>query len=716
MDRMTALHHIRAGGTSLIVDSADGRAAIAYWGPDLGMLDHEELEAIAEATSPHKAAARLDEPRRVELVPTSATGWFGLPGVQGSRLDGTGFSHVFLVTDTDAAPDRIALTLRDALSGLALRAEYAIDAAGLIRAVLAMTNEGEDHFRVDALSVALPLPGTAQEILQTTGRHLKERTPERHALTHGRHVRESRRGRPGLDATLFVAAGEAGFGFESGRACAAHLAWSGNGHITIDRMPARGSVLLAGEVLESGEVVLAPGETYVTPEVYVSWGDGLNAVSRRFHDHLRARPTHPRRARPITLNTWEAVYFAQTPGTLMELADAAASLGVERYVVDDGWFLGRRNDRRGLGDWHVDPDVWPDRGLHSLADRVRAHGMELGLWFEPEMANPDSEVVRQHPEWVTRVPGRAPLTARHQVVLNLARSDVQDHLFERIDAIVREYGLAYLKWDHNRDVTDPADAESGRGTVHAATVGLYSLLARLKRAHPELEIESCASGGGRVDLGILRFTDRVWGSDAIDAVDRLGIQKYTGVVLPPELIGAHVGAATSHATGRTHVLDFRAAVAVFGHFGIEWDIRDLEDGDRERLAQWASFYREWRGLIHSGVMVHADLADPAADLRGVVAADGSTALFARTQVSTSVDSPPDRVRLPGLDPERRYDVRMAGPSASSFRREPVLAHGLSGLALAEVGMEWGPQRPETTAFLLARSLDDQDAAPRADWR
>jgi alpha-galactosidase len=310
-----------------------------------------------------------------------------------------------------------------------------------------------------------------------------------------------------------------------------------------------------------------------------------------------------------------------------------------------------------------------------------------------------------------QVPGRTPLTARHQVVLNLARSDVQDHLFERIDAIVREYGLAYLKWDHNRDVTDPADAESGRGTVHAATLGLYSLLAMLKRAHPELEIESCASGGGRADLGILRFTDRVWGSDAIDAVDRLGIQKYTGVVLPPELIGAHVGAATSHATGRTHVLDFRAAVAVLGHFGIEWDIRDLDDGDRERLARWASFYREWRGLIHSGTMIHADLPDPAADLRGVVATDGSTALFARTQVSTSVDSPPDRVRLPGLDPERRYEVRMAGPSASSFRREPVLARRLSGRALAEIGIEWSPQRPETTALLLARSLDDRDAAP-----
>ncbi len=703
---MTGLHHIRAGGTSLLADISDGRASILFWGPDLGELDEEELATIDGATRPQDATASLDEPRRIELVPTTATGWFGLPAIQGSRPDGTGFSHAFVVAEADAAADRISLVMRDAHAGLALRAELSIDAAGLVRSVLSVTNEGGDPFRVDTLSVALPLPRTAEEVLHTTGRHLKERTPQRHALTHGRHVRESRRGRPGLDGTLFVAAGEAGFGFESGRVCAAHLAWSGNGHITIDRVPSRGSVLFAGEVLDSGEVVLEPGETYRTPEVFVSWGDGLNAVSRRFHDHLRARESHPRRARPVTINTWEAVYFAQTPETLIELADAAAALGVERYVVDDGWFLGRRDDRRGLGDWHVDPDVWPDDGLHTLGERVRSHGMELGLWFEPEMANPDSDIVRQHPEWVMRVPGRTPLTARHQLALNLGRSDVQDHLFERVDALVREYGLAYLKWDHNRDLTDPADAESGRGAVHAATLGLYGLLARLKAAHPDLEIESCASGGGRVDLGILRYTDRVWASDANDAIDRLGIQKYTGVILTPELMGAHVGAATSHATGRTHELDFRAAVAVFGHFGIEWDIREIADDVRERLGEWVAFYREWRGLIHTGAVVHADLADPGADLRGVVSTDRSSALFARTQVATSVDSPPPRVHLPGLDPQRRYEVRIVGPSASSFGVAPLLARRLSGRGLAEIGLEWGPQLPETSVLLAVRALDD----------
>lgn len=708
---MNSVHHLRAGGTSLLIDVSDGRVSIPFWGPDLGGLDDAELAAIRESTRPHAATASLDEPRPIELVPTSATGWFGLPALAGARPDGTGFSHRFLVTQMDAAPDRAELVVRDEHAHLAVSARLAIDPSGLVRIALTLTNEGDDPFRVDAFSVALPLPGTAAEILHTTGRHLKERTPERHALTHGRHVRESRRGRPGLDGTLFVAAGEPGFGFESGRVCAAHLAWSGNGHITIDRVPARVPVLFAGEVLESGEVELAPGETYETPEVLVAWGDGLNAVTRRFHDHVRARPTHPRRARPITLNTWEAVYFDQTPETLIALADSAAALGVERFVIDDGWFQGRRDDHRGLGDWFVDPDVWPDDTLDALAGRVRSHGMELGLWFEPEMANPDSDVVRRHPEWVMRIPGRTPLTARHQVALNLARTDVQDHLFERIDALVREYRLAYLKWDHNRDVTDPADAESGRPTVHAATVGLYRLLGRIKAAHPDLEIESCASGGGRVDLGILRFTDRVWGSDANDAVDRLGIQKYTGVILPPELIGAHVGEATSHATGRTHGLDFRASVAVFGHFGIEWDIRELDDVVRDRLAEWTAFYREWRGLIHTGVMIHADLADPGADLRGVVSPDGSTALFARTQVSTSVDSPPQRVRLPGLDPKRRYEVSIVGPSASTLAAQPIIARRMSGQVLAEIGIEWGPQRPETCVLLAARALDADPGRP-----
>ena len=252
--------------------------------------------------------------------------------------------------------------------------------------------------------------------------------------------------------------------------------------------------------------MLSPGATYSAPTLLAAWSDaGLDGLSDRLHRHVRARASHPRSARPLTLNTWEAIYFDHDLARLTALADRAAEVGVERYVLDDGWFLGRRDDTSALGDWTVDPVVWLD-GLHPLVDHVRGLGLQFGLWVEPEMISLGSEVARAHPEWV--VPGRS---SRHQYVLDVANPSAFAYLLERLDALISEYALDALKWDHNRDALLVG--------AHAQTVAVYRLLDELRARHPGCEIESCASGGGRTDLGTLAHSDRIWANNCTDAVE-----------------------------------------------------------------------------------------------------------------------------------------------------------------------------------------------------
>ncbi len=393
----------------------------------------------------------------------------------------------------------------------------------------------------------------------------------------------------------------------------------------------------------------------------------------------------------MVLNVWEAVYFDHRLPVLLELAEAAAGLGVERYVLDDGWFRGRRNDHAGLGDWYVDEDLWPD-GLTPLIDAVTGHGMEFGLWVEPEMINEDSDLARAHPDWIAgparrrapagtaaggpRPAGRLPERWRHQQVLDLVNPEAWQYIFDRLDALLRENSIAYLKWDQNRDLTEMGHA--GRPSVHAQTRAVYRLLDELRKAHPGVEIESCSSGGARVDLGILEHTDRIWASDCNDALERQTIQRWTGMVVPPELVGSHIGPTTSHTTARTHDLSFRAITAMFGHFGLEWDVRNLADSERAELAGAIALFKEYRPLLHSGRMVRADEPDPSLRLHGVVSHDGGEALFALVSMATSFAEVPGRIGLPGLLPDAVYRVEAVYPA--SRRRPGVPAGGAPGVA------------------------------------
>ncbi|ABY21904.1 alpha-galactosidase [Renibacterium salmoninarum ATCC 33209] len=374
------------GGTSVVVECADARMPrIIYWGAAIdqnGPLATAELAALSLAGAPQRVSGGIDLPARLSLLPQESEGSQHLPGLQGHRAGRAAFPD-FRVQKFDVGKNHVAIQAVDSDAELLLDVELELTASGLLRQRLSVQNTGESRYEVIALNSTFPFPANATEILDTTGRHLKERSPQRRSLTVGAHVREGRRGRTGADGPLLLAAGTSGFGFNRGTVHAVHLAWSGNYRLSAERTVEADNFFSAAELLLPGEMTLAAGESYQTPWAVGAWGAGLDDLAARFHQDLRARPQHPKAPRPVTLNSWEAVYFDHDLERLKEIVAAATSVGIERFVLDDGWFGSRRDDTSGLGDWQVSTDVWPT-GLGPLVEAVRAAEMQFGLWFEPE--------------------------------------------------------------------------------------------------------------------------------------------------------------------------------------------------------------------------------------------------------------------------------------------------------------------------------------------
>lgn len=701
------IRHLQAGGVSVVLGCpVDRLPEVLYWGAALGDLGPEDLAAVAALGEP-LLENTTDLPVRLGVLPEHGAGWMGTPGLSGHR-GGQDWSPLFTAVRHDVEGDRLLVHAEDPLTRLALDYTLELLPSGLLRARATITNRAPEDYELQDLVVVLPLAPEAHEILDLAGRWAKERVPQRHRVTVGTYRREVRRGRTGADSPTVLSAGVPGFGFRDGENWGVHVAWSGNHQSFVERMTSGRTVIGGGELLLPGEVVLAEGESYTSPWLYGAYGRGLDDQAARFHRWLRSRPQHPASDRPVTLNVWEAVYFDHRLEPLLELAERAARVGVERYVLDDGWFRGRRDDSAGLGDWFEDPEVWPE-GLHPLVDRVRALGMQFGLWFEPEMVNPDSDLARNHPDWILQVNGRLPLEARRQQVLDLTVPEASAYLLDRISALVTDYGLEYLKWDHNRDLVDAGSAATGRPRVHDQTHAVYALLDELRRRHPGLEIESCSSGGARVDLGILERTDRVWASDCIDPLERQQILRWTAQLLPAELVGSHIGSAVSHTTGRASSLDFRAITAMFGHFGIEWDINGLDDGELAAVAGWVALHKRFRSLLHSGTTVRGDAALREVAVTGVVAADAAEALFSLSLLARPSTWPPGLVKLPGLDPDARYAITQVGGAQASGQpfTAPAWQGGdlvVGGRVLGSMGLQVPLLQPEQAVLVHLRAL------------
>jgi len=685
---------------------------LIHWGSDLGAVEPESLARLADAGRAI-APSSPDTPLSPSLLASPAEGFTGYPALLARRTGATAARLPLRIRRSGLTHDDATIAVELAAAddhGPLLRLTWraALSPEGVLTIAWDAHAEAPEGVDLHRLAAAVPVPARAAELLDFTGLWAGERRPQRGAVRDGLHLREQRRGRPGHDAPYLTVVGTTGFSFRSGEVWALHHAFSGNSTTGVEALPTGHRRLLAAELLEPGEVVIEPGARYTAPEVVLAWSDrGLDGLSERFHPFVRA--LSPSAHRPVVLNTWEAVYFDHDLDRLLPLVEAAADLGVERFVLDDGWFHGRTDDRRALGDWTVDPERWP-AGLHPLADAVVTRGMEFGLWVEPEMVNVDSDLYRAHPDWVLRpevATDVLPPEWRHQQVLDLVNDDAWQHVHDRLDALLRDNDIAYLKWDHNRDLTDAGHA--GRAAARRQTLAVYRLLDSLRARHPGVEIESCASGGARVDLGILARTDRVWASDCNDALERVGIQRWTQLLLPPELVGSHVGPPTSHTTGRTHVLCFRGAVALFGHLGIEWDIASASAEERAALTRLVATYKTHRALLHSGEVVHGDHPDPAAVVHGVVAADRSEALLSYVAVAASATELPSPARLPGLDPDRTYRVEPVDTGGRPVTVEIAAPAWLrdggvtaSGQALGEVGLPMPVLAPEQALVLHVR--------------
>jgi alpha-galactosidase len=698
---MSEVVHLHRDGVSVVVELSDPVPRLLHWGEELDDGDAAALPATADGGVLNSS---IDQPRRFTVWPTEAEGWAGVPAHEGHaggvattpRPHGAGV----WVADSGHA---VTLNLRDAVSDLHIVLTYRLEVGGILAVTPTMRRTAAGLYDLASVQALLPVPSRATELLDFTGKWCRERAPQRRPLGFGSYVRDSRRGRPGHDSPYLMTLGTPGFGFRSGEVWAVHVAWSGNQRYLAERLPegagGHGAVLGGGELLRAGEIRLDADDAYTGPTTYFGYSaEGLDGLADRFHRMIRSRPVHPRKPRPLLVNTWEAVYYHHDLQRLSRLAETAAAIGVEQLVLDDGWFSGRRDDTAGLGDWTVDEAIWPD-GLAPLIDTVHGLGMRFGLWVEPEMVNTDSDLARQHPDWILAPSAGLGPAARHQYVLDLSNEQAWQHVFKRIDRLVTQYGLDFLKWDHNRDLLEAVSRgpdRRDRPGPHAQTTALYRLLDALRERHPDLEIESCAAGGARVDLGILARTDRVWASDCNDPIERQHIQRWTAQLLPPELIGAHVGGPTSHTTGRTTARSFQLATALFAHAGIEADLTTATEAELEQLAAWARMYRELRPLLHAGRVVRADLDDEHSLLHGVVSPDGAEAIFAWVQLATTPSTSSGRVLVPGLDEGRDYLVRVrsdAGlPSMRQITPAPwldaALGEGLRvpGRVLTRVGL------------------------------
>lgn len=697
------------GGGESLVFLADGPGAptLAYWGPALGAAD--PLVALAGLADRAIPQGGLDAGEALNWLPEAGQGFTGHPGLIARRGE-TELVSQAVVRHVRCDGTTAEVTLGDAAAGIEIDIVLALDAAsGVLTSRTRLVNRGPGPLAVEWLAAGA-FASPHAELMLFDGRWAREFVPVRQTLAAGLAVKENRTGRTSHHAPPFMIVGEPGFGEARGEAFALHLAWSGDHRMFAERLRDGRVQLQAGELLRPGEIVLAEGEAYETPALHLARSAaGLNGLSDRLHPFVRDVVLGGRlkgRPRPVHYNTWEAVYFDHDVERLKHLAELAAEVGIERFVLDDGWFLGRDDDTTSLGDWRADPRKYP-HGLGPLIDHVRGLGLEFGLWVEPEMANADSELLRAHPDWALGLAGRRQPLGRGQYVLDLTRPEVAEAIFDQIDTLLAGHPIAYLKWDMNRDLTHAVSG--GRAAVHRQTLALYALVDRLRAAHPGVEIESCASGGGRADYGILARTDRIWTSDCNDPIERQAIQRAFSIFFPPEVMGAHVGPETAHTTGRTTTLKMRAFTAFMGHMGVEADLTALSPGRRAELAEAIALHKAWRGLLHAGRTVRLAHPDPGLCASAVI--DGGRALVCAAQVETPAWAIPAPLRIAGLDPAARYALRLLNPPRrppASMKHVPALGRGetleASGAMLAHAGAPLPLLRAGEIAILSVERL------------
>ncbi|MGL5302212.1 MAG: alpha-galactosidase [Aeromonas sp.] len=691
--------------TDLLINLEQG-AELIHWGKKLHQPQPTQSQALVRAV-PY---GRLDVDVPLTLFPDAGRGVFSSPALEGHR-NGQDWSPVFSLIEIDPQPHSLRLISQDKAAHLTLTSELRLDPDSDVLSIRhTLRNDGAEPFTVNRLATTLPLPARANECLSFYGRWVNEFQQHRHTLQHGGYQQENRRGRTSHEHFPALVVGSNGFSEQQGEVWGAHLAWSGNHRMRVDVKADGRRFLQAEAIYHPGEIALEQGAQISTPWLYATYSHaGLNPMSQQFHRFVRSDilqlpvRQNGQTMRPVHLNTWEGIYFDHDPAYIMQMATEAASMGVERFIIDDGWFKGRNNDKAALGDWYLDEQKYPE-GLDPVINHVLAQGMEFGIWVEPEMINKDSDLYRQHPDWLLAMPAYEQPMGRNQYVLDLQNPAVFAYLSERLDALLSRYPISYLKWDMNREVVQPG--HEGRAAQDAQVHNFYRLIDELKAKHPQVEIESCASGGGRVDFEVLKRVQRFWPSDNNDALNRQVIQRGFSYFFPPEVMGSHIGARHCHATRRVSDIHFRGITALFGHMGIELDPVKESAQEKAGFAKYIALHKQYRELLHTGTTYRIAADDGAQMIHGVVAADQSAALVMVALVDMQTYALGGVLRVPGLAADRHYRVKLVA-QADNFHQglvnqQPAWTHEgieLTGEWLAEVGLAM-PVLDPSTAILI----------------
>ncbi|MBU2994622.1 alpha-galactosidase [Octadecabacter sp. 1_MG-2023] len=673
---------------SLVLGSHKDRLAeVVYWGPRLP--DDEDLTTVYNAHAIDVTGGMLDSNPELSLCPEATRSFPGQPGLIARATDGTPLLPKFCFSEAVETTHGLSLVYTDTTNALTYTARFSIHPrTHMIEAQATLEASAPVHLHWLSAPV---FPGSQQsdEMIDVAGRWCGEFQLNRTPWSAGIRYRENRTGRTGHEHFPGLIVPCRGATNTQGHAYAFHYGWSGGHRMVAEELPDGRRQIQFGH---AARMETEPKTRFETAPLYAVFSDdGINGCGVAFQRHLRDETVtfpNPDRPRPVHYNCWEAIYFNHNLPELKDIADRAAALGAERFVLDDGWFGNRDDDTQALSDWEVDPRKYPD-GLTPLIDHIHGLGMTFGIWFEPEMINPDSDVFRANPHWA--LGSEDQILGRQQMALNMALPDVRDFLFDRISAVLRDNDIEYIKWDHNRVLPMP-DAAQTRGS--------YELIDRLRAAFPDVEIESCASGGGRIDFGILSRTHRVWLSDSNDALERLKMQHNAAIFLPMAVTGSHVGPRKCHTSGRIMDIRFRAWVAAQRHMGFEMDPRELTDEEAGVLKDVTSWWKTNRDWTYRADILRLDSPDDAIVAEQHLSEGGEKFVVFAGKAATSDQISPRPLPLTRLTPDAKYRIELVNRSdaVALSRGDQALKSGplvLSGGYLMAHGLTLPWSFPDT---------------------
>nr|WP_325258476.1 alpha-galactosidase [uncultured Oscillibacter sp.] len=595
--------------------------------------------------------------------------------------------------------ETLVLHMEDRCSGLEAELYYGVlEDQDVITRAVRFVNRGTSAITLEkAASMQLDWQWGQFDWLSLYGRHSMEQNVQRSPVLHGVQSVGSVRGISSHQYSPFLMLCEPSATESCGSCYGVSFVYSGEFLIELEKDQLEQTRLICGIHPDNFSWQLAPGDSLWLPEAVLAYStQGIGGVSRIFHQVIRenlCRGVWKEKRRPVLINNWEATYFDFTGDQLVSIAQAGAEMGAELFVLDDGWFGKRDEDKSGLGDW-VPNEKKLGCTLKELGERIQALGLKFGLWLEPEGFSEDSDLYRTHPDWPVVVPGRKPCLSRSQLVLDFSRRDVQDYMIGAISKILSDAPISYVKWDFNRAICDKFSHALPAGRqgefAHRYILGLYRALEELTSRFPEVLFESCCGGGGRFDAGMLYYTPQIWGSDTTDAIERLSIQYGASLGFPISCIGAHVAAVPSHQTGRVTPINTRASVAMFGAFGYELDPRILSGGEKAAIRAQVTFYKENYDLIHRGDYYRLTAPDhPSCTVWEAASPDGETALVTAVYHHVFPNPIPVRVKIHGLKDSLWYEI---SDGNSSYRT--------SGAALRQCGLVIPAAKEEYQAWQI----------------